>query len=127
MYCPVCFQNTLKVKSSGVIKLAFNGKSKASSLFTYNLQKDSQEQLIAKLREKVVEFFSFYSEFNNKSPIKNFEAFSADFLCTNSCKMDMINTKVSIVGVIFTVAEVKALMEEEGKKYGITIEVNFRN
>jgi len=126
MYCPVCFQNTMKIKSNGVVKLAFNAKSKNSSLFTYNLQKETQEQLLAKLREKVVDFFSFYAEFNNKSPIKNFEAFSADFMCTNACKMDMINTKVSVVGVIYTVADVRNLLNEEGKKFGIPIEVTFK-
>lgn len=125
MYCPVCFQNTMKIRSNGVIKLAFNAKSRNTSLYTYNLQKETQEQLLAKLREKVVDFFSFYSEFNNKSPIKTFEAFSSDFLCTNSCKMDMITTKVSVVGVVYTPKEVKAMLEEEGKKFGITIEVNF--
>ena len=126
MYCPVCFQNTMKIKSNGVVKLAFNGKSKNSSLYTYNLQKETQEQLLAKLREKVVDFFSFYSDFKNKSPIKNFEAFSADYLCTNACKMDMINTKVSVVGVIYTVTEVKNILVEEGQKFGITIEVTFK-
>ncbi len=116
----------MKIKSNGVVKLAFNGKSKNSSLYTYNLQKETQEQLLAKLREKVVDFFSFYSEFNNKSPIKNFEAYSADFICTNSCKMDMINNKISIVGVLYTVSEVKSLLQEEGKKFGIEIEVTFK-
>ena len=116
----------MKIKSNGVVKLAFNGKSKNSSLYTYNLQKETQEQLLAKLREKVVDFFSFYSDFNNKSPIKNFEAFSADYLCTNACKMDMINTKVSVVGVIYTVSEVKNILVEEGQKFGITIEVTFK-
>ncbi len=124
MYCPVCFQDTLKIKSNGVIKLAFNGKSRNNSLYTYNIQKESTEQLIAKLREKIVDFFSFYSEFNNKLPIKNFEAYSSDFLCTNGCKMDMMNTKVSVVGVIYRIAEVKELLDQEGKKFGITIELS---
>lgn len=125
MYCPVCFQDTLKVKSNGVIKLAFNGKSRNNSLYTYNIQKETNDQLVAKLREKIVDFFSFYSEFNNKLPIKTFEAYSSDFLCTNSCKIDMVNTKLSVVGVIYKVSEVKAVLNEEGKKFGITIEVNF--
>lgn len=125
MYCPVCFQDTLKVKSNGVIKLAFNGKSRNNSLFTYNIQKETNEQLVAKLREKIVDFFSFYSEFNNKLPIKTFEAYSSDFLCSNGCKIDMVNTKLSVVGVIYKVSEVKALLNEEGKKFNIMIEVNF--
>lgn len=125
MYCPVCFQNTMKIRSSGVIKLSFNGKSRNTSLFTYNLQKESAEQLEAKLREKIIDFFSFYSEFNNKTPIKTFEAYSADFICTNGCKIDMMNTKVSVVGNVYTQAVVKNMLKEEGKKFGIEIEVNF--
>lgn len=125
MYCPVCFQNTMKIRSNGVIKLAFNGKSRNTSLYTYNLQKETQEQLLQKLREKIVDFFSFYSEFNNKTPIKNFEAYSADFMCTNGCKLDMMSTKVSVVGVVYPGPVVKAMLQEEGKKFGIDIEVNF--
>ena len=125
MYCPVCFQNTMKIRSNGVIKLAFNGKSRNTSLYTYNLQKETQEQLEAKLREKIVDFFSFYSEFANKTPIKNFEAYSADFMCTNSCKIDMMSTKVSVVGIVYPAATVKKLLTEEGKKFGIEIELNL--
>lgn len=125
MYCPVCFQNTMKIRSNGVIKLAFNGKSRNTSLYTYNLQKETQEQLEAKLREKIVDFFSFYSEFANKTPIKNFEAYSADFMCTNSCKIDMMSTKVSVVGIVYPAATVKRLLTEEGKKFGIEIELNL--
>jgi hypothetical protein len=122
MYCPACFQNTLKIRSQGVVKLSFNGKQRNTSLFTYNLQKESTEQLLVKLREKIVDFFSFYAEFNNKTPIKTFEAYSADFECSNRCKIDVINTKVSIVNVVFTRDSVKKVLEEEGKKFGIEIQ-----
>lgn len=126
MYCPVCFQNALKIRSTGVIKLTFNGKSRNNSLFTYNLQKETQEQQIAKLREKIVDFFSFYSEFKNQTPIRNFEAFSSDFQCINGCKIDM-NTKVSVVGLVFMPATIKAVLMEEGKKFGLEVEVNFNS
>lgn len=124
MYCPVCFQNTMKIRSSGVVKLSFNGKSRNTSLFTYNLQKETQEQLEAKLREKIVDFFSFYSEFANKTPIKVFEAYSADFVCTNSCKLDIMNTKVSVVGIMYPQQKVRSILNEEGKKFGIEIEAS---
>lgn len=127
MYCPVCFQNTLKIRSSGVIKLSFNGKSRNTSLFTYNLQKESQDQLNAKLREKIVDFFGFYSEFVNRTPIKFFEAYSADFICTNNCKIDLLKTKVSVIGVMYSIAAVKAMLDEEGKKFGIKIETDLVN
>lgn len=125
MYCPVCFQNTLKIRSNGVIKLAFNGKSRNNSLYTYNLQKETHEQLLAKLREKIVDWMSFYSEFANKTPIKTFEAYSADFVCTNNCKIDMLNTKVSVVNLVYSIQEVRGMLKEEGKKYNIEIEVVF--
>jgi hypothetical protein len=115
----------MKIRSSGVIKLSFNGKSRNTSLFTYNLQKDTQEQLDAKLREKIVDFFSFYSEFANKTPIKNFEAYSSDFMCTNNCKFDLMSTKVSVVGIIYPIPLVKKMLMEEGKKFGIGIDVVF--
>lgn len=121
MYCPVCFQNTMKIRSNGVVKLAFNGKSRDTSLFTYNLQKETQEQLLAKLREKVVDFFGFYSEFNNKTPIKKFEAYSSDFMCTSNCKIDM-QTKVSVVGLVYKPDDVLKILLEEGKKFNLSVE-----
>ncbi len=78
------------------------------------------------LREKIVDFFSFYSKFNNKDPIKNFEAYSADFLCTNNCKIDLMHTKVSVVGLLYTVPEVKKMLFDEAHKFGIEIEVSFK-
>lgn len=118
----MCFQNNLQIRSNGVIKLAFNGKSRNTSLFTYNLQKEGQDQLLVKLRDKVVDFFSFYSEFKNRTPIKTFEAYSADFQCASGCKIDMMSTKVSVIGVVFKQADVKKILLEEGKKFGIEIE-----
>lgn len=115
----------MKIRSQGVVKLAFNSKSRSTSLFTYNLQKETQEQLLAKLREKVVDFFSFYSEFNNKAPIKSFEAYSADFVCTNNCKIDVMTTKVSVVNLLYTYDEVRSILEQEGKTYDIKITVRF--
>jgi hypothetical protein len=126
MYCPVCFQDVLRIKSNGVIKLAFNGKSKNSSLFTYNLQKETQEQLLTKLNDKVEDFFSFYSQFQNKIPMKTFEAYSSDFLCTSGCKIDLVNTRVSVIGLVYSISEIKSVLEKQGKKFGITIEVYFK-
>lgn len=125
MYCPVCFQNTLKIRSNGVVKISFNGKSRNNGLFTYNMQKESIPDLQKKLREKVFEFFAWYDEFQNKPPIKTVEIFSGDFQCTNSCKIDMLNTRVSLIGVMFTLPEVKQIINEEAKKFGLTIELAF--
>lgn len=123
MYCPVCFRNTLNARSNGVVKLSFNGKARNTSLFTYNTQKESDQDLLRKLREKVVDFMGWYSEFNNKTPIKAFEIYSGDFICSTGCKIDMITTKVSVVGVLYTPAQVRQILEEEATKFGIEVEL----
>jgi hypothetical protein len=123
MYCPVCFRNTLNARANGVVKLSFNGKSRNTSLFTYNTQKESGQDLLKKLREKVMDFMGWYSEFNNKTPIKAFEIYSGDFLCSNGCKIDMLTTKVSVVGVLYTPAEVRQILEEEATKFGVEVQL----
>ncbi len=123
MYCPVCFQDTLKLRSNGVVKLAFNGKSRNTSLFTYNLLKDKGPDLVGKLREKIVDFFQWYATFQNRSPLKTFEATSSDIQCSNHCKIDLINTRVSVVGVLYTVPEVRQLLDEEAAKHGIELQI----
>jgi len=125
MYCPVCFQDTLKIRSSGVIKLSFNGKSKNTSLFSYNLQKETQEQLEGKLREKIREFFGFYSELNNRTPIKNFEAYSSDYMCIDGCSIS-ITTRVSVIEVILPLKRIEQILTEEGSKFGIVISLQTK-
>jgi hypothetical protein len=115
----------MKIRSTGVIKLSFNGKSRNNSLFTYNLQKETQEQLDAKLREKIIDFFSFYSEFNNKTPIKHFEVYSSDFMCTNNCKIDVIKTKVSVAGIVYPIPLIKSILQEEAQKLKIEIDITL--
>lgn len=121
MYCPVCFQNTLKLRSNGVVKLSFNGKSRSTSLFTYNLNKDSQKDLEAKLRERVVDFVSWYGEFQNKVPIKTFEAFSSDCQCSNSCKIDLVTTRVSVIGVLYSLKDIEKIISEEAQRFGVEV------
>ena len=60
MYCPKCFNDTLKVASSGVVKLTFNGKAKATSQFYYNLAQDKKEEILKKLEDVIVDYFSYY-------------------------------------------------------------------
>jgi hypothetical protein len=123
MYCPVCFQNTLKIRSSGVVRISFNGKSRDTSIFTFNLNKDTKEELDKKLRERIVDFLKWYSSFQNKDPIKQFEAMSSDFQCSNNCKIDYLHTKLSVVGLIFSPATVKTFLQEECKNHGLELQL----
>lgn len=127
MYCPVCFQDTMKIRSSGVVRLKFNGKSTSTSIFTYDLQKDTEEQLLTKLRDKIHEFFVFYSKLKNLSPIKHFEAISGDFSCRNGCNLNVMTTKVSVIRVLYTVDEIQKLLEEESAKFGLEIQVKIKS
>ena len=116
----------MKIRSNGVVKLAFNGKSRNTSLFTYNLQKEGHDQLLEKIREKIVDFFSFYAEFNNRDPIKNFEAYSSDFICQDGCRIDM-NTKLSVIGVIYSKAEILKMLQEEAQRFNLVVDPNLES
>ena len=119
MYCPVCFQDTLKIRSRGVLKLAFNDKARSNSLFTYNLQKDSPEELLHSLKEKIHEYMKWYSSFVNQKPIEKFEVYCGDFQCLNHCKIDMINNKFSVIGIIYSKEEVLKILEQEASQFNV--------
>lgn len=123
MYCPVCFQNNLKLRSTGVVKISFNGKSRNTSLFTYNLAKDKPSDLDKKMRERIADFMDWYSEFQNKEVLEKFEALSSDFQCTNSCKIDYVHTKISVVGLMFKFDQIKQMIEEEAQKRNLETKI----
>ena len=123
MYCPVCFQDNLKLRSTGVVKISFNGKTRTTSLFTYNLTKDSPADLDKKMRERIVDFMNWYSEFQNKAVLEKFEALSSDFQCTNNCKIDYMHTKISVVGLMFKFDQIKKMIEEEAQKLNLETKI----
>ncbi|MFT6632991.1 MAG: hypothetical protein ACJAS4_002959 [Bacteriovoracaceae bacterium] len=121
MYCPVCFNDTLKIASSGVVKLSFNSKAKATSQFYYNLAQDKNEDLIEKLYAVIKDYFVYYSGFQNKDPIEFVDAYSIDFKCSNKCVID-INHKVNVVGLLFSQNELKENLQKLAIKYDIPID-----
>jgi hypothetical protein len=122
MYCPVCFQDTLKLRSTGVVKISFDGKSRNTSLFTFNLNKDSQEDLDKKLIERIEDYLDWYAGFKNKNVITSFEAYSSDIQCSSGCKIDYINTKISVLGLIYKQENVLKLIASEADKRNISVE-----
>jgi hypothetical protein len=121
MYCPVCFNDTLKIASSGVVKLSFNSKAKATSQFYYNLAQDKNEDIIEKLYAVIKDYFVYYSGFQNKDPIEFVDAYSIDFKCSNKCVID-INHKVNVVGLLFSQNEFKENLQKLAIKYDIPID-----
>lgn len=122
MYCPTCFNDTLKLNSRGVIKLAFDGKQKDTSLFLFNVQKETHEELLKNLKAKIEEYFKWYSSFQSKDPIKNIEVYTNDFTCVNHCKIPL-TTKLTVVGLIFSAKEVHDIAKELGKTYQIQLKL----
>lgn len=124
MYCPKCFNDTLKISSSGVVKLTFNGKAKATSQFYYNLAEDDEHDIYDKLENVVKDYFSYYGNFQNKDPIKEVEAFSIDFKCSNGCVVD-VNNRVNVIGLIFNKSELKKALTTLAPKYDIPLQLEF--
>lgn len=120
MYCPVCLNDTLKIASSGVVKLSFNSKAKSTSQFFYNLVQDKDEDILQKLNDVIKDYFIYYSGFQNKDPIQFVDAYSIDFKCSNKCIID-IKHKVNVIGLLFSANQLKDSIEVMAKKYEIPI------
>jgi hypothetical protein len=126
MYCPVCLNNTLKICSSGVIKLTFNGMARNTSLFTYNLKKDNPDKMKKYLRERFIDYLEWYSTFQNKEVIEKLEIYSADFKCDNGCAVGGGSSRMSVVGPIYEAQEVIDMFKEEAEKFKIPENVSVR-
>lgn len=124
MYCPICFNDTLKVASSGVVKVTFDGKSKSTSQFFYNLKQDKPQELTSKIRHVITEYFSWYATFQNQDPIKNIEMTSCDFLCSTGCKLN-INHRLNIIGLIITKQDLIQMVETEASQFNIALHLKF--
>lgn len=122
MYCPVCLNDTLKIASSGVVKFSFNGKSKSTSQFYYNMAQDRDKELLEKIDEVVKDYFVYYSGFQNKETIKKVEATSIDFVCSNKCVLN-VNHRVDVIGLLFSKEEIRSALTKMGQKYGVDVQL----
>ena len=120
MYCPICFNDTLKIASGGVVKLTFNGKSKATSQFYYNFNEETKAQTLVKLDNTIEDYFKYYSGFQNQDDIKVVEALSLDFKCSNRCILG-INNRVNVLGLVIEKEELLASLEKMAEKYKINL------
>lgn len=123
MYCPSCLNDTLKIASSGVARMTFDGKSKSTTQFYFNLKEETQISLNKKCREKVAEYFEYYSNFQNQSRIKEIFLFSSDFRCSNGCAISL-EQKFSIINLVINSDDFFDIIEEEADKYDIEIDLN---
>ena len=124
MYCPICFNDTLKVASSGVVKVTFDGKAKSTSQFLYNLKQDKPQELLKKVRSVISEYFEWYATFQNKDAIKKVEMTSCDFKCSTGCKLNTSH-RLNIIGLIVSKDDVLDMLTSEGARFDIPLKLKF--
>lgn len=125
MYCPVCFNDTLKIASSGVVKVTFNGKAKSTSQFYYNMKQEKPTDIYKKYREVVVDYFSWYATFQNIDLIKEVLLTSSDFICSNGCKLN-INHRVSVIDMVIPKEMFVEITESEAERHNIPLKLNLK-
>lgn len=121
MYCPKCFNDTLKLSSSGVAKLLFNGKSKSTSQFYFDLKKESYEESLKKFAAKVDEYFIWYKSLNNVDPISNFKLMSGDFLCSNRCSIGGA-VQLSVIDLVIQKKDALRILREKSSEHGVQLD-----
>lgn len=125
MYCPICFNDTLKIASSGVVKMTFNGKAKSTSQFFYDLKHDQDKDVLLKLDNVIADYFIYYSNFQNKDPIETVEATSLDFKCLNKCVIN-VSHKMNVIGLVFTKTMLIDSLNRMSVKYKIPLKLKLK-
>ncbi len=124
MYCPKCFNNTLKICSKGVINIAINGKQMDAGRFLFNFEtQEKAKQFKPALKAKVEEFFKWYSNFQNKEPVNLVAIDTSDMACEEGCAISA-KSKFSIIDVLLTKAELKEVLDSEAERWGIEIKLD---
>ena len=100
--------------------MTFDGKSKSTSQFFFNLKEDSETKTSEKLQHAIDDYFEYYSDFQNKEIIKEVEAYSLDFRCSNKCAITSSN-KLSVVNLVFHAKTLAMCIEASSKKFDIEV------
>lgn len=124
MYCPKCFNDSLYIKPKGVVHLIINGKQMDAGRFLFNQDESKKEYIVDDFTLKIREFFSWYSNFQNKQPIEVVEICTGDVKCESGCHIDL-NLKFSVIGDILPRKVVSDIMDKMSKKYNIKTELKI--
>ncbi len=124
MYCPACFNDSLYLKPKGVVDVIINGKQMDSGRILFTLESHRKTEVQKDLLKKIEEFFKWYSNFHNRTPIKNVSLLTLDFKCSNSCALPL-NQKISVVGHLISRKKLKKELEKLAEKYQMTLELEL--
>jgi hypothetical protein len=85
--------------------------------FLFNLNERKRDRVQEDLKAKLVEFFEWYSTFQNKKPITSVEIATIDFKCHSCGFIPTVNTQFSVVGQLIDQRIVIDLLKELTAKY----------
>ncbi|EQC49864.1 hypothetical protein M899_2602 [Bacteriovorax sp. BSW11_IV] len=122
MYCPKCFNSSLNFNTRGIIHVIINGKQMDSGRFLYNLDHLDDPQFLNDLKDKVEEFFKWYSQFQNQEVITTVELCTSDVVCENKCAI-AIDQKFSILDVMVRKQTLIKILNDLSSKYGVKVEL----
>jgi hypothetical protein len=122
MYCPICFNDTLGLKKSGVVHLIINGKQMDAGRFLFNREQDRPDVVLRDFSSKIEDFFKWYSSFQNQLPITEIYISTSDFECHKGCKIPMSN-KFSIVDTLIPRKDIMGVLDKMAEKYQLKIEL----
>lgn len=120
MYCPTCFNNTLRLNSKGVLQVVINGKQMDAGRLLYNVD-GRESDMLKDLQKKIEEFFRWYSNFKNKDPIQLIELMTSDMKCDNKCKIPA-GLKIDVVDLLIDSTTIKRIMLDMSEKYQLKIQ-----
>ena len=117
-YCPKCFNKSLCIQEKGVVHIIINGKQMEKGRFFYKMAEKEVNLLLFK--EKIEDFFRWYSEFKNIDPVATIHLVTKKGYCTNGCKFEQ-DAQFSVIDILISFEEVQKLLLSLGKQYGIGI------
>ena len=89
--------------------------------FLFSVNKDSKDDILEMLENKLTEFFKWYSNFHNKQAIKKIDLISGDFTCENNCKLD-INFRAPVIDILFKSNDLSEILERLSNKYEVPLD-----
>jgi hypothetical protein len=121
MYCPVCFNDSLFIKSQGVVHVEINKFKMTTGKFLFNLTGQDIATLDEELSKKIEEYVRWNAGMMNPKDIASVNLYSMDFFCkANSCMIGP-NHKLSVIGLIYTPEGVHKILSKICKKHNASI------
>ena len=121
MYCPRCLNDSLVLNGRGVVDIVINNKQMDAGRFYFKLD-DHQELTVQGLKDKMEEFFKWYSKFNNIEPISLLQLVTNGVRCENGCSLGS-STKISIVDELVPSKEIEKILDDLGHRYSLKIQL----